>query len=237
MSLSLRMVLLGIALISLLGIIIASIRRKYFRKHLPYNSEAILSIVKNETYDDGIIGPVRIIKSAEHYYQKPTPTTKLTPITDEPEPALEQSKMKATPYLQMASHNELIVFYIMPKSTRKIGGLQLKDCLFNLGFEYGQMQIFNFYESKDNIKDLQFCLASAFEPGKFDLQTMSQQQFNGLCCFMSARHRHATKALNTMLIKIEQLAYELNANICDDKRQLSTNTYIAACRSRASKLS
>lgn len=232
MPLNLRTILLTIAVISLLGIIAESIRRKIARKKIAAFHDRQL-VAQTDVGDcDGIIGEARVVKSAESMLDKPQRAMQQKIDVEQQDPLFVEPEETTTPYLQNASQNDLIVFYIMPKAGQKINGRDLKECLQKLGFEYSSMQIFNYYDTSNNFKELQFCIASAFEPGTFDKQRMIVESFNGLCCFMSAKHRRPEKAFTNMLVNLEQIVKGLQAELCNDHRQPCNNAYIEQCRQR-----
>lgn len=231
MGLNLRVVLLIVAAISLLGIIAESIRRNRMRRQQA--NRRIELPVTEDLFDDGIIGTARVIQPADPTHERRVPkVTKPVNPSVKYEVKVDTPAPSEVPYLQNASQNDLIVFYIMPKSDATINGRILKDTLLRANLEFSNMQIFNYYANEENFKDLQFCIASAFEPGTFDLLKMTGIDYQGLCCFMSAKHRFASTAYNNMLQILDKIAKALDAVLCDDQRNPCGNSYIKQCQQR-----
>ncbi len=236
MSLSLRMILLTVAMISLCGIIIEGIRRKRVRAQAKFQRYYQTPNVIDD-YDDGIVAEPRVIKPADPSYQRVATGSPLkfkSKIAKNPK--LGKLEPEPVPYLQQATQTELIVFYIMPENHQKISGRQLKNTLLDLGFEYGNKRIFSFYEKNQDRKILQFCLASAFEPGTFDITQMFHQEFGGLCCFMSVSHPQADRIFKVMLTILEEMVELLQVKLCDDQRQPCTQVYLKQCQQRITKV-
>ena len=237
MSLSLRMILLTVAMISLCGIIFEGIRRKRLRAQAKFQRYYQTSNIMDDS-DDGIVAEPRVIKPADPNYQRVAAGSTLkfkSKIAKDPKLG-KIDLAEPVPYLQQATQTELIVFYMMPENHQKISGRQLKNTLLELGFEYGNKRIFNFYEKKQDNKRLQFCLASAFEPGIFDITQMFHQEFGGLCCFMSVSHPQADRVFKVMLTLLEQMVVLLQVKLCDDRRQPCTQAYLKQCQQRIAKV-
>ena len=227
MSINLRFILLAIAILFVMGIVIESVRRRRTMKAREVTiNECQAKASAKANYDDAILGPVRVISDKE------IASTPAFSKTSQKTPAEIAPVSIDTPYLQKATENELIVLYVMATPNQTFSAGLLNDTLTQAGFEFSNMKIFNYYQTEQDKKELMFCLASAFEPGTFDFENTSSTPCAGLCFFMSAKHRHATVAFNSMLQQAEQLTYKFNAVLCDNKHQPCTRDYVDACHKR-----
>jgi cell division protein ZipA len=108
--------------------------------------------------------------------------------------------------------NKIFCLHIKAAEGRYFGGEQLVVHLNRAGLRFGEFDIFHY----QNI----FSLASAFEPGTFDLDRLDTLRTSGLSLFMeSARLDDLRDGFETMLNTAQHLAEQLRATLCDDKWQ------------------
>lgn len=119
----------------------------------------------------------------------------------------------------------IFVINVLASPGRDFSGSQLLPALLSLGLRYGEMSIFHRHEHINGNGAVLFSLASATEPGIFDLHTMESQNFYGLTLFLQVPGpTHPTNALNLMIQTAKRLAKTLDANIYDDQRQPLTDS-------------
>lgn len=150
------------------------------------------------------------------------PPSKTDP-TSRLEPTLTKSNLKqATNHCHSAAQYEIdnyIILQLMAPAQRPFQGYELIQTLTSIGFHYGKMNIFHFY-TDPNKKELLFSLASAIEPGTFDLDNIGEIICPGLCLFLSIHKvKSAMKAFDLMWETIQTLAEDLDGVLCDKQVQ------------------
>lgn len=151
---------------------------------------------------------------------EPPPTSRL-------EPTLTQSNLQETPNDTHPAAtkydydiNNYIILQLMAPSQRPYQGYELIQTLTSSGFHYGKMNIFHFYDDPLNKKELLFSLASAIEPGTFDLDNIGEIVCPGLCLFMSLHKVNSTvTAFDLMWETLLTLAQDLGGVLCDKQLQ------------------
>ena len=110
---------------------------------------------------------------------------------------------------------ELIVLNVLAKAQPFDGGDLLEMFLRN-GIKFGEMNIFHRVDPVSKLN--QFSIASVTEPGTFDLRSMDEATFKGLCFFMRMPCAgQATKVFSDMLNVAEKLATKLDGEVCDEQ--------------------
>lgn len=114
--------------------------------------------------------------------------------------------------------NEIFCINLKAPEGRYFGGEQLVIHLNRAGLRFGAFDIFHF----ENL----FSLASAYEPGTFDLDRLEHLKTSGLTFFMETAHLNdVMDAFETMLDTAQHLAEQLKAELYDDQWQpLNENT-------------
>ncbi len=140
------------------------------------------------------------------------------------EPTLTQSDPEETPnHGHSATQYDIdnyIILQLMAPLQRPFQGYELIQTLTSVGFHYGKMNIFHFYADPLNKKDLLFSLASAIEPGTFDLDNIGEIVCPGLCLFMSIHQvKSVTTAFDLMWDTIQTVAQDLGGVLCDKQLQ------------------
>jgi cell division protein ZipA len=85
---------------------------------------------------------------------------------------------------QNVTDNQIIKLHITALPARAFHGNDILDAVNEVGFEFGEMNVFHHY----GVGDMQgerplFSLSDMFEPGEFDLQTLDRLQTRGLTLF------------------------------------------------------
>ena len=114
----------------------------------------------------------------------------------------------------------LFVLNILASQGSVFPGSRLLPALLSLGLRHGEMSIFHRHEHINGNGAVLFSLASATEPGSFNLNTMESQSFAGLTLFLQIPGpTHPTNALNLMVQTAKRLAKALDGHVYDDERQ------------------
>lgn len=139
-------------------------------------------------------------------------------------PVVAIKKTAATP--------ELMILYVMAPAEQPFEGYELVQTLTALGLQYGNLNIFHYHQTtpEEEQGSSLFSVASAVEPGMFDLSNVGAIVCPGLSLFMSTQVDSAVDVFETMLETAQQLAEDLNGVVCDVKRLPLTETAIAEYR-------
>lgn len=109
---------------------------------------------------------------------------------------------------------DLIVINIIAKNDGYFASYDLLQAISATGMQYGAMNIFHYYEQSIHGKISLFNLASATEPGEFDLNHIGDLTCKGLTLFMNIRQvPDAFEAFELMLGTAEQLADDLEGDL------------------------
>lgn len=134
--------------------------------------------------------------------------------------------------------NELIVLYVLANPEEPFVGYELLQTLLAAGLRYGEMSIFHYYQQTPNGQgEALFSVASAVEPGVFDLANVGAIVCPGLTLFMSSQTESSVNAFETMLDTAYQLADDLNGVLCDAQRIPLTETKITEYRNKIFEVS
>ncbi|MEM7217240.1 MAG: cell division protein ZipA C-terminal FtsZ-binding domain-containing protein [Pseudomonadota bacterium] len=158
------------------------------------------------------------------------------------EPVLEFPEVESRPAGQRSSRaepprpripEELVVLTVLAKS-RPFQGCDLLELFLRNGIKFGDMNIFHRVDPAT--KANQYSVASAEEPGVFDLRAMDSQEFRGLCFFMRLPGPGApTKIFTDMLTVAEKLAKQLDGEVCDEQRNRLTRQSTEHYRQRVAE--
>jgi cell division protein ZipA len=227
----LRLILLGAAFVIILFIAVEAImtrRRKYrlanlsenFTSPIQIDNEDDLDLESNEPQirgeDDG--------HGNDYYLAERAPRQSAADEYADDEEALEVKRLEVkhppvrlTPQrLNTAPEyaNDLLVLTIVAKTGMQFGSYDLLQSIYAAGLEFGDMNIFHYYTPSEPGKVRLFSLASATEPGEFDLDRIGNYFCTGLTLFTQLDHvPDPREAFNLMLKAAEQLAEDLNGEL------------------------
>lgn len=136
-----------------------------------------------------------------------------------------------TKKLSTNAAKSLIILHLIASEKRPYAGYELVQTLSSTGFFYGAMNIFHYYADQNEKKPRLFSLASAVEPGTFDLTHIGEILAPGLCLFMSLEHKNALPTFELMLETAQLLLQDLGGILCDGQRQPLTNDILTHYRS------
>lgn len=109
---------------------------------------------------------------------------------------------------------DLIVINVFAKNGASFSSYDLLQAISATGMQYGPMNIFHYYDETPAGRVTLFNLASATEPGDFDLDHIGDLSCAGLTLFMNLRRvPDANEAFEIMLDTAEQLAEDLEGDL------------------------
>jgi cell division protein ZipA len=142
---------------------------------------------------------------------------------------IEQPVVKAAPVKEDAPDyaNDLLVLSVVAKPGLKFGSYDLLQAIYATGLEFGDMNIFHYYSGDGLTKEKLFSLASATEPGDFDLDRIGNYTCSGLTLFtVLSTVPDPQKAFDAMLKAAEQLTEDLNGQLrAGPRRPWNQETY------------
>lgn len=110
--------------------------------------------------------------------------------------------------------NNLLVMSIFAKPNSHFASYDLLQSIFATGMQFGEMNIFHYYQETDEGRIALFSLASATKPGDFNLDKMGDFSCKGLTLFMDlSTVKDAEFAFNRMFEVAEQLAEDLDGDL------------------------
>lgn len=240
----LRWILLGIAVVFVVGLYFWSRNRK---KGSEFSSGGTTTDVHSFSaqedkngWVDGV-GPVRVVSqndeeplesfhinddeqhsnySGTQFKESPIPQTQKAPEESEP---VRASDSIAT--------DDVVALYLVAQRGDELKGEQILSATYATQLEYGDMKIFH---RKDNNQKIVFSMANMMEPGWFEFDKMHEIRTRGISLFMQlGLCDNPVKALDDMLVCAHSLSSMLNTQLCDANRQLLNESYANALREKA----
>lgn len=121
---------------------------------------------------------------------------------------------------------KIVSIYVMAKEGKQFFGYELLQALSAAGLVYGKMNIFHRYADQEPEK-LLFSVASAMEPGIFDLDNMGGFACPGVTLFMRVDPQASAEfkeyQFSILLQVAEQLAEDLDGRLLDNEREPFTD--------------
>jgi cell division protein ZipA len=128
---------------------------------------------------------------------------------------------------------EVISINVMAKGSSQIDGGELLSALLAYGLRFGEMNIFHRHELSSGQGPVIFSMASALNPGTFDLETMPQSSFKGVTFFMRlSQIKKRIFVLELMLDIAKRLANQLNAELKDDTHSVLSSQTVSHYKTR-----
>ncbi len=126
---------------------------------------------------------------------------------------------------------ELIVMNVLADPDRPFTGDELFATLRTCGLKFGDMNIFHRVEPLT--KSVQYSVASAVEPGTFDMAEMEAIRCPGLCLFMQLPGpEEPTAAFEDMLSVAKSVVKSLGGEVRDEHRNIMTPQTVEHYRQR-----
>lgn len=115
---------------------------------------------------------------------------------------------------------DVIILHIFAKNNRRFVGYELLQAILACGFRFGDMDIFHRHQHANGRGKVLFSLASAVEPGTFDMNAMGGYTCLGLTLFMHPTEvKQAIAVFDLMLNTARELAKDLEGVVLDENRQ------------------
>lgn len=115
---------------------------------------------------------------------------------------------------------DFIIINVVAKPNQPFASYDLLQAITATGMQFGAMNIFHYYSPSSMEKKPLFSLASATEPGEFDLNQIGNFTCQGLTLFMNTRQQMDTKKAFTLMVETaEQLAEDLQGELRAGSRQ------------------
>lgn len=142
-------------------------------------------------------------------------------------PKIEEDQSDEETAAPIRKPEMFVVIYVLALDEPFLGQ-GLVEVLLDSGMTFGEMDIF--HQLDDRGAQL-FSLASAVEPGTFDLSSLDQFSTPGISLFMRVHELAAPlEVLDSMLSVANRVAQELNGEVRDETRSVMTPQTIEHCR-------
>jgi len=126
---------------------------------------------------------------------------------------------------------DVIVINVLARNGAKFGGTELLEAFLRNGLKFGDMNIF--HRIAPATKVMQFSVASAVEPGTFDLSTMETFKTPGVSFFLRLPGPdQPLDVFEDMLAVSRDVAASLGADLKDEQLSVMTAQTIQHCKSR-----
>lgn len=119
---------------------------------------------------------------------------------------------------------KIIVLNILPVDPEaRFPGSDLLDVFDRAGLEYGQFDVFHRIKETPDGPESVFSVASATEPGSFDITSMAEESFKGLSLFMVLPGpMRGVDAFADMLATARRIAEQIRGEVMDRDRSTLT---------------
>ena len=142
-------------------------------------------------------------------------------------PKIEEDQSDEETAAPIRKPEMFVVIYVLALDEPFLGQ-GLVEVLLDSGMTFGEMDIF--HQLDDRGAQL-FSLASAVEPGTFNLSSLDQFSTPGISLFMRVHELAAPlQVLDSMLSVANMIAQELNGEVRDETRSVMTPQTIEHCR-------
>lgn len=132
--------------------------------------------------------------------------------------------------------NDLLVMSVWARPDGYFAGYDLLQAISAAGMRFGEMNIFHYHTDTPTGKIKLFSLASATEPGDFNLDRIGDFSCNGLTLFLDLKSVPDPKqAFDFMLQAAEQLAEDLDGELRAGQRKPWTQETLAQYQDKVFK--
>jgi cell division protein ZipA len=139
--------------------------------------------------------------------------------------------MATEPSVAKSGPSDVIVINVLARNGIKFSGSDLLEAFLRNGLKFGDMNIFHRVQPATKI--MEFSVASAVEPGTFDLSTMETFRTPGVSFFLRLPGpAQPMDVFEDMLTVSRDVAASLGADLKDEQLSVMTAQTIAHCRSR-----
>ena len=137
-------------------------------------------------------------------------------LTEEMEQPLDEVHQEE-PQKQQSSNVDIIVLYILAKSSESLTGDRINSVAQANGLDFGRM---NFFHRLDENGQTLFSMANMIEPGNFDPDSIHDLKTSGLTMFMQLSNlSNPSDDFDEMLRTAYHISEMLGASLCNHHRQ------------------
>ncbi len=155
--------------------------------------------------------------------KRETPKAKAAPKAAPAEPAAQAPEPPPPP-------EEVLVVHVLAREA-PMAGPALVETVTHYGLRYGDMNIFHHYD--EATRQPAFSMASAVEPGTFDLSTLDSFETPGVSFFLQLPGPAAPlEAFEAMVQVAKALAERFQGELRDEQRSVMTAQTLDYCRQR-----
>jgi len=155
--------------------------------------------------------------------KRESPKAKTAPKTAPAEPAAQAPEPPPPP-------EEVLVVHVLAREAL-MAGPALVETVTHYGLRYGDMNIFHHYD--EATRQPAFSMASAVEPGTFDLSTLDSFETPGVSFFLQLPGPSAPlEAFEAMVQVAKALAERFQGELRDEQRSVMTAQTLDYCRQR-----
>ena len=196
-------VLLSLALLELVS--------RRVRKHPGHRNPYLVSRHAASTYNHHNSFHQEPILHAEASHAEPA-NESMADLSQEEE---QESESKNSKPLMQDMMKDLLVISVMAKPGEQFASYDLLQAITSAGLQFGDMNLFHYYSYIDPTNAPLFSLASATEPGEFNMDRIGDFTCIGLSLFTNLRDQNDPLfAYEVMLKTAEQLADDLHGLMC-----------------------
>jgi cell division protein ZipA len=153
--------------------------------------------------------------SANFLMDDPILRPKVQPVKENPTSLPKKKTQSAV--------EEILYVMLVAKPNKPYVGYELLQALLSAGLRFGAMNIFHYHEQAHGNGKILFSIASASEPGTFEINKMGAYSGKGLMLFMRlSTNKDLMPAFELMLETGKQLIEDLDGDILDDERKVLT---------------
>jgi cell division protein ZipA len=137
---------------------------------------------------------------------------------------------------EVEEKGEIIVINVLARDGASFPGEQVLEAFLRNGLKFGDMNIF--HRVDPTTKTVQFSVASAVEPGTFDLSAMAEFTTRGVTMFLRLPGPHEPlEAFDDMLNVARDIASSLGGDLKDEQLSVMTGQTSEHCRQRIAEFS
>ncbi len=117
---------------------------------------------------------------------------------------------------------QIIAIHLLPKSGRPLEGRTVLRLLRKYGLRFGEMDLFHRFEEATGEGSMMFSVLKYTQegPAGFDLDTMEQENFDGLSFFLALPGIKPLQGFDMMMSTAQRLSQECYAHLLDDEMNL-----------------
>ena len=135
------------------------------------------------------------------------------------QPTAEATLKAESPKETEIVHDDLLILTVAAKSGFAFASYELLQAIYATGMQFGDMNLFHYYQDTGTETNLLFSLASATKSGDFDLDNIGDFSCAGLMLFLDmSKVLNVQFAFDTMLKTAEQLADDLDGELRADPK-------------------